>query len=444
MRPLLCATDLSASSKPAITVAAALARGLGTRLELTHVVHVPPGLPPELMTGEVIRDLVAAAESELGRRVAELAKQGVDVVGAVQTGLVDDCILGRAGEMNAELLILGTHARHGVARALVGGIAERAIRWSSCPVLVVPPHGKARLAEWRPEQRPLKVVAAIDLSIASDAALTWLHHLRANARCDLRLLHIYDLPRERERLGLDLTGTCEADPDVGEVLSRDLRHRVAEQLGSADEIPLRLRPSLGAEHNPLADEAASDDADLLVVGTSQGGRGSMAIATVRGARLPVLCVPARMAPASERPSLAPVRRLMVTTDFSPAAEVAIPEAYRLLAGIGGTVVLAHITPPGVGGLSPESRHELETRLLGLVPRGADARGIYTRTFVAESASPGEALVQAIRRLDPDIVVMSSHGRSSLGRALHGSVAEHVMRGSPKPVLVVPTRDRTPA
>jgi nucleotide-binding universal stress UspA family protein len=66
-----------------------------------------------------------------------------------------------------------------------------------------------------------------------------------------------------------------------------------------------------------------------------------------------------------------------------------------------------------------------------------AHAIHSRAFVAAEASPGEAIVKAIRRFDPDVVVMASHGHTGLRRAVHGSVTEHVVRASPKPVLVVP-------
>ena len=60
-----------------------------------------------------------------------------------------------------------------------------------------------------------------------------------------------------------------------------------------------------------------------------------------------------------------------------------------------------------------------------------------RTAVAADPSAGEAIVKAIRRIAPDLVVMSSHGRSGIKRAVRGSVAEHVIRAAAKPVLIVP-------
>jgi nucleotide-binding universal stress UspA family protein len=159
------------------------------------------------------------------------------------------------------------------------------------------------------------------------------------------------------------------------------------------------------------------------------------VATVRGARVPVLCVPARPAAATQ-PALPPIRTVLVTTDFSKVGDAAIPEAYRLLARGGGEVVLANVVE-GAPIVDPARQTAVEASLRELVPSRVDSQAIRTRTFVTGGASAGEAIVKAIRRFNPDVVVMASHGRSGVARGIHGSVTEHVARQSPKPLLVVP-------
>ena len=126
----------------------------------------------------------------------------------------------------------------------------------------------------------------------------------------------------------------------------------------------------------------------------------------------------------------------MTTDFSPLGDAAIPEAYRLLARGGGEVVLASVVE-GAPIVDSALQDRTETALRGLVPPRVDAQAIRTRTFVTGGASAGEAIVKAIRRFNPDVVVMASHGRTGIARGIHGSVTEHVARRSPKPLLVVP-------
>ena len=88
-------------------------------------------------------------------------------------------------------------------------------------------------------------------------------------------------------------------------------------------------------------------------------------------------------------------------------------------------------------MDPARKADIETSLLALVPAGVNPHTTRTRVFVAEGRSPAEAIVQAVNRVGPDIVVMSSHGRTGLSRAVRGSVAEQVLRTSPTPVLIVP-------
>jgi nucleotide-binding universal stress UspA family protein len=440
METILCAIDPKESEPSVTAVAASLARILGARLELLHVVHLPPGLSPEYLAEDIIVDIRLKAAKALEARATELGGSGIDVRARVVVDLVDDGILKRARESRADLLVLGTHARRGAARVFLGSVAERIVRTAPCPIVVVPPSSGGRLSRSEILTSPVKLLAGIDHSTASDAALAWLRRFEGRARCDIRLVHLYWPPREQERLGLEPSDPFDVDPEMISVLTREIQSRVTAHFGRHD-LPLRVRPLWGAEEDPLAWEAETDDADVLVVGTSQG-RHSTAVAAIRGAHLPVICVPSARADRIER-RLAPVRSVLVTTDFSPLGNAAVAEAYRLLLRSGGEVVLFHATEPGDFGLDPDRRSEIETCLLALVPKDMDAHGIRTRTAVVAERSAGEAIVKGIRRIGPDLVVMSSHGRSGFRRAVRGSVAEHVIRDAARPVLIVPASAEQP-
>jgi nucleotide-binding universal stress UspA family protein len=87
-------------------------------------------------------------------------------------------------------------------------------------------------------------------------------------------------------------------------------------------------------------------------------------------------------------------------------------------------------------LTDEERGEVERRLRALIPRRADSLGIKTNVSVLESHGAAESILQAAKRLGVDVIVMASHGRSGLKRAVLGSVAEEVVRHASTPVLVV--------
>ncbi|MBZ0169080.1 Universal stress protein family protein [Candidatus Methylomirabilis lanthanidiphila] len=151
------------------------------------------------------------------------------------------------------------------------------------------------------------------------------------------------------------------------------------------------------------------------------------------------------------------RKLLVTTDFSPLGNAAIPHAYAILSKHGGTVILCHVTevhgPPNPlyahyspwSALSGPERIELRQTLLrsleALVPEQARQEGIVT-TEVRVVETPllvHEAICQEAVELDVDLIVMASHGHSGVARLLMGSVAEHVLRVADRPVLIVRSR-----
>lgn len=131
------------------------------------------------------------------------------------------------------------------------------------------------------------------------------------------------------------------------------------------------------------------------------------------------------------------------TDFSATGNAAVREAYRLLLPMGGDVVLAHVAKPDRLGLEPTRQEEIETCLLGLVPEDVDRTGIRTRTFVTSDVVPSGAILKAINRFEPDLVVMASHGADSARRGEHGMVTEDVVWNSPKPVVVIPSAAKEP-
>lgn len=148
------------------------------------------------------------------------------------------------------------------------------------------------------------------------------------------------------------------------------------------------------------------------------------------------------------------RKVLVTTDFSPLGNRAIPHAYAVLPKSGGAVFLCHVLelPPEPNplyahyspgrALSPAEREELrqasQRALEDLVPhevRGEKAGR--TEVRVIETYGPiHEAICQEANTLDVDLLVMASHGHSGLARLFLGSVTEHVLRSVERPILIV--------
>lgn len=123
LRDILFATDFSGASRLAGQTAADLALHFKARL---HVLHVVPPLTD-----------ATPAPAGLKAAAAELAA-GLSPVTAVLSGRAAPQIVNYARRHGIGLIVLGTHGRTGVSRALLGSMAEAVLRRAPCRVLTVP------------------------------------------------------------------------------------------------------------------------------------------------------------------------------------------------------------------------------------------------------------------------------------------------------------------
>lgn len=122
IRQILFATDFSAHSEHAFRAALALAQHFGARLRLIHVVHRP-------QEQEAARArLQAFAEERLGAEPFTVA---------VAVGTAAPEIVRYADREKADLIVMGTHGRTGLAHVLLGSVAETVVRHASCQVLTI-------------------------------------------------------------------------------------------------------------------------------------------------------------------------------------------------------------------------------------------------------------------------------------------------------------------
>jgi len=140
MRRILHATDFSRASAPAFAKAVELAKRAGARLLLLHVLVPPsPFLGDALLSSylELEARARAAAERQLAAVATKARRAGVRVETELIAGGPAEQILRRAGRWHADLIVIGTHGRSGLARAFMGSVAERVLQRSTHPVLTV-------------------------------------------------------------------------------------------------------------------------------------------------------------------------------------------------------------------------------------------------------------------------------------------------------------------
>lgn len=139
----------------------------------------------------------------------------------------------------------------------------------------------------------------------------------------------------------------------------------------------------------------------------------------------------------------PMTSLVVGVDFSDASRKALDAAVQLAKGLQATVVLVHAGAPlpagsKAGRLDPISQVRVEVdadearRLAATWGKKAGAE------VVSRSGKAEDVILDVARERKATYVVVGSHGRTGIRRAVMGSVAEAVVRASPIPVLVVPS------
>ncbi len=140
-KTILCAVDLSAGSEAVVAQATELAELMGAELALLHVYALPllPLEEEEDAEGEdQIARVLARAQRELGALGAAARARGLEVRALAFEGDVSDTILQKGVSVGAHMLVVGTHGRRGLKRLVLGSTAERVIRLSRVPVVVVP------------------------------------------------------------------------------------------------------------------------------------------------------------------------------------------------------------------------------------------------------------------------------------------------------------------
>jgi nucleotide-binding universal stress UspA family protein len=133
------------------------------------------------------------------------------------------------------------------------------------------------------------------------------------------------------------------------------------------------------------------------------------------------------------------RTILLPTDFSECAESALGYAADFARQSGARLLCLHVVEPT---LPSVGYGQLEEAAAGELPRLA-ARRECAGLEVEEILSRGEAaseIVRVARERGADLIVISSHGRTGLGRMLFGSTAESVVRHAHCPVLVVKPRE----
>ena len=140
IRTILVPIDFSDSARNIVEWAAHLANGSETKLVLFHAYHLPVEfqqlegvyLPPDFWA-----NVKSESQASLARHETELRERGHSVESVVREGYAATAIVDEATEIDADLIVIGTHGLSGLKHMLLGSVAERVVQKAPCPVLTV-------------------------------------------------------------------------------------------------------------------------------------------------------------------------------------------------------------------------------------------------------------------------------------------------------------------
>jgi nucleotide-binding universal stress UspA family protein len=271
----------------------------------------------------------------------------------------------------------------------------------------------------------------------SDGARCVLEHARLLAeRSDaiLTLYHAVETPAHRFA-----HWAFAQDHEVWMEAERQARKALeccAREIGSRARVVVERTASA---HEAIVERIRTTRPDLVAMATH--GRqglahlllGSVTEKVIQHVHRPVLCFR-----RAEHEQAFPYRRILVTTDLSPASRLVFPVAAHLARAFGAELVCVHVAPSRslatLGGIVSPGPVVVpsEASLWRFV--SADFAGL-PLTAQVDSGTIWERIVHTARTEQADLIVMSTRGHDSLADHVLGSNTERVVRHAPCPVLV---------
>ena len=295
IRRILCPIDFSDFSRRALDHAFAIARWYRSTVTVLYVFRPvavpafgpgPAGFEPMVLT-DVDREQLLAHTKKF---VATESAPGTPTDTVLREGNTAVEILTQATDMNADLIVIGTHGRSGFERLVLGSVAEKVLRKANCPVLTVP----RQLPDAVPAG-PLftRIVCAVDFSDCSMQALKYALSLAQEAGGYLTVLHAL-APELVDPLGVDdehvslAALLVQREQQARQLLDKALPQH-AVKTGKVESILVH-----GKAWREILRVASDRQAELIVIGVQGRGAadllffGSTAHHVVRQAHCPVL------------------------------------------------------------------------------------------------------------------------------------------------------------
>lgn len=233
-KEILFADHFTDDSSRALGYARAVATRFGAHITVTHVSEPPnPIVTPDGSNFEALGYTGEDTEEQLLQRIEELRTAGVPADSLVRSGSVITELIEAAKEVSADLMVLGTHAPHGLDRLFFGSESERAADESGWPVMIIGPRVRpAPEGAWTLK----RILCVLQPSVCSVTAAVFGVHLSQVMEAQTTFLIV--------------------EPENGEVAdqAREFAYAVTEELSGVN---VNLNPEIERVH--VAEHMLLDD-----------------------------------------------------------------------------------------------------------------------------------------------------------------------------------------
>ncbi len=295
-RRILFPTDLTKNSERTAALTRDIATKLGAHVEVLHVLESVTSIDSALYNLDTIgADFDAqrrlACEQKVSGWVESLWNaEDPTVEFSVITGVPHEVIVRRASEADHDWIIVGTHGRTGLARTILGSVAEKVIRRADRPVLTVAYQDEVTF----PFRR---ILVPVDVAMESHFEIDVALDLARELDAELEFLHVWRDPEEfGVRMWEYLPGVSKEEfyASADESITRSLSALIAPHVEPTDRYAVSVRRGNTSEQ--IRHVTAEQSCDLIVLSAHRRSKigtalfGSVSDRVVRTSKVPVLIV----------------------------------------------------------------------------------------------------------------------------------------------------------
>lgn len=136
-KKIVVAFDGSEHAKKGLEVAVELSKNFGSSIYLVSVVHIPDFVETKDELNGMLHDARQYYEKLQQEAISFAQSEGIEVNTAIVPGHPTNGVVSFAESIKADLIIVGQRGRSGVARYIVGNVAENIVRHAHCSVMVI-------------------------------------------------------------------------------------------------------------------------------------------------------------------------------------------------------------------------------------------------------------------------------------------------------------------